>query len=174
MPACANALAAADLDAALVRPSRRTDDAAVAAFDDVVFAGAPDWDSALPAAVFDREPVEGFWSVFDAFEAARPPVVLPICTFLYRCGTRYPGLGSPRGIRAAADAVRLQDRFCHVAETGKKLNAPGTRRQEVPPDESLLQSAGAIDQADLTSVLANVQTHKARMAASISSSRKLR
>jgi hypothetical protein len=41
LPTCANALAAADFEAALVRPSRRTADAALAALGDVVFAGAP-------------------------------------------------------------------------------------------------------------------------------------
>ena len=43
--------------AALVRPSRSTVDAAVAAFAEVTFAGAT-WASALPALDFEFEPVD--------------------------------------------------------------------------------------------------------------------
>lgn len=55
--ACARAEPAADLDAALVRPSLRTAEAAVAAFADVTFDGAT-CASELPAALFDALPVD--------------------------------------------------------------------------------------------------------------------
>jgi hypothetical protein len=77
-PACANALAAADFEAALVRPSRSTEDAAVAAFEDVVFAGAPVWERALAAAVLEREPVDALLRVCEALVAAFVPVVFPL------------------------------------------------------------------------------------------------
>jgi hypothetical protein len=58
MPArWASADPAALLEAALVRPSRKTADAAVAAFADVALGGAT-CDNALPAADFDAFPVE--------------------------------------------------------------------------------------------------------------------
>ena len=55
----ASAEPAALLEAGLVRPSRRTADAAVAAFADVTLGGAT-CDNALPAADFDVLPVELF------------------------------------------------------------------------------------------------------------------
>ena len=64
------ALPAADFDALLVLPSRRTADAAFAAFGDVTRFGALVCDSALPAAVFDFTPVEEERSVFDELRAA--------------------------------------------------------------------------------------------------------
>jgi hypothetical protein len=78
LPACDSALAAADLEAALVRPSRITDEAAVAALDDVVLAGAAVCESALAAAVFDRAPVEPLCIVRDALDAALLPVTFPL------------------------------------------------------------------------------------------------
>jgi hypothetical protein len=62
------------LDAALVRPSRSTFDAAVAAFVDVTFGGLT-CASELPAALFDDFPVEVLDNTFDAFLAAFGPVV---------------------------------------------------------------------------------------------------
>jgi len=76
LPACESALPAADFEAALVRPSRITLEAALAAFDEVVFLGASVCESALPAAAFDLEPVEPLCSVFDALDAAFAPVVM--------------------------------------------------------------------------------------------------
>lgn len=74
----ARALAAADLDAADVRPSVRTLDAALAAAADVVLLGAPTWARALAAAVFELAPVADELSVFDALDAALAPVDLPV------------------------------------------------------------------------------------------------
>ncbi len=65
-----NALPAADFDALLVRPSRITAEAALAALGEVTRLGALVCDNALPAAVFDFEPVEGVRSVFDELRAA--------------------------------------------------------------------------------------------------------
>jgi hypothetical protein len=145
LPDCDNALAAADLDAALVRPSRRTDDAAVAAFDEVVFAGAPDWDNALPAAVFDREPVEMFWSVFEAFEAARPPVILPIsylsCIAVARGTLAWgPHVESERTRTRSVSKVN----FATWRKSGKRLNASDALRKVEPQGEPLLHDARAI------------------------------
>ena len=50
-------LAAADFDFALLRPSRSTLEAAVAALDDVCFLGVDVCESALPDAVFEVLPV---------------------------------------------------------------------------------------------------------------------
>jgi len=58
----------------LVLPSPNTFEAALAAFEDVTFAGALVWDSALPAAVFDFDPELELVKVFDALEAAFEPV----------------------------------------------------------------------------------------------------
>jgi hypothetical protein len=70
---CAKALPADDLDALLVRPSRRTFDAALAALSEVVFFGAFVCDSALPAADFDDLPVGVDFRVFEAdFDALFP------------------------------------------------------------------------------------------------------
>ena len=55
---CAKALPAADFEALLVRPSFNTDEAALAAFVEVVFLGALVWANALPAAVLDFAPVD--------------------------------------------------------------------------------------------------------------------
>lgn len=68
---CESALPAADLDVLLVRASRRTFDAALAAFFDVTLVGALRWDRALPPAVFDFAPVDFARSVFEAAVAAR-------------------------------------------------------------------------------------------------------
>jgi len=73
---CDNADAAADLDSLLVRPSRRTLDAAEAAFDEVsleVFL----CERALPAADLELLPVSLLESTEDAFFAALPPVDFP-------------------------------------------------------------------------------------------------
>lgn len=63
-------LPAADFDALLVLPSRKTFDAALAALFEVTLLGAFVWDKALPAAVLDLRPVDLLLSVFDAFLAA--------------------------------------------------------------------------------------------------------
>ncbi len=77
---CDNAEPAALLDAALVRPSCNTFEAAVAAFAEVTFEVC-DWDNALPAAVFEFLPVEALSRTFDALWAAFAPVVLPAMAF---------------------------------------------------------------------------------------------
>ena len=75
MPArCASADPAALLEAALVRPSRRTADAAVAAFADVALGGAT-WDKALPAADFDAFPAELLERTEEELFAALLPVI---------------------------------------------------------------------------------------------------
>lgn len=61
-------------DSGLVRPSRMTFEAADAAFADVTFGGAT-WESALPAAVLEALPVEGFVKTEEAFDAVFGPVV---------------------------------------------------------------------------------------------------
>lgn len=76
--AWASALAAADFDAALVRPSRRVDDALEAAADEVTFFGAEVCDNALPAALLALDDVDGFRSTEDALDAALLPVSLDI------------------------------------------------------------------------------------------------
>jgi hypothetical protein len=78
---CESALAAADFDAALVRPSLSTFDAALAALAEVVFFGAPAWESALPAAFFEVAPVDLLMSVFDAADADLLPVVFDFAIF---------------------------------------------------------------------------------------------
>jgi hypothetical protein len=95
-PACDSALAAADFEAALVRPSLITLDAALAAFGEVIFAGALVCESALPA-VRDFAPVDLLVSVFDAFDAALPPVVFPLAMAISQIGWIPPqseGVGS--------------------------------------------------------------------------------
>jgi hypothetical protein len=64
-----NALAAADFDALLDRPSRRTFDAAEAAFDEVVFLGAFVCERALAAADLDFLLVDLLRRTDDAFFA---------------------------------------------------------------------------------------------------------
>ena len=66
---CAKALAAADLEALLERPSDSVLEAADAAFLLVCFFGAEVCDNALPAADLDFVPVDLEASVFDAFLA---------------------------------------------------------------------------------------------------------
>jgi len=61
---------------ALVLPSRRTCDAALAAPADVVLGGALTCDSALPAAVLEFVPVEVLRKTVDALLPARTPVTL--------------------------------------------------------------------------------------------------
>ena len=70
---CASALAAADFESLLVRPSLRIFDAAEASDSDIVFFGALICDNALPAAVFVLVPDSGFFNAFDALDAAFPP-----------------------------------------------------------------------------------------------------
>ena len=72
---CDSALAAADFEALLVRPSVRTLDATLATFAEVALFGAWTWDNALAAAVLDLEPVLAELSVLEAAEAAFVPVV---------------------------------------------------------------------------------------------------
>lgn len=67
---------AADFEAALVRPSRSTWEAAVTARADVCSLGAAFWVNALPAAVFEAAPVDPLDRTFDADDAAFEPVVL--------------------------------------------------------------------------------------------------
>jgi len=71
-------LAAADFDFALVRPSRNTFEAAVAAFVDVCFLGAEVCDKALPDDDFVAFPVLPDFRFDDAFEAT--PLLV---TFLF-------------------------------------------------------------------------------------------
>jgi hypothetical protein len=68
------------LDALLVRPSRSTEDAALAAFSDVTFFGALACASALAAAVFDLVEVLGLRRVRDAFLATSVLVTLDLGT----------------------------------------------------------------------------------------------
>lgn len=75
--ACANALAAAVFDSALVRPSRKTFDAAVAAIADVVF-WLPVCASALAAAVLEFLPVSLLCSTLDATVATALLVFLDV------------------------------------------------------------------------------------------------
>jgi hypothetical protein len=79
---CAKAEPAADLDAGLVRPSRRTFEAAVAAFLLVVSLGDLDCVSALPAAVFEVLLVDFERSVFDAAFAALGFVCFDFAIFI--------------------------------------------------------------------------------------------
>lgn len=67
---CDKELPAADFDALLVRPSFKTDDAALAALGEVTFAGALVWESALPAAVFEVNPALPLRRVLEALLAA--------------------------------------------------------------------------------------------------------
>lgn len=75
----ANVEAAADFEAALVRPSCKTFDAAVAAFADVVFGVLAAWDKALAAAVLEATPVDLLCRTADAFCATVALVVFPLC-----------------------------------------------------------------------------------------------
>ena len=69
-------LAAAALEALLVRPSRRTCEAAFAAGADVALPGVR-WDRALAAAVLDLLPVSLLRRTEDAFEPTDFEVVSP-------------------------------------------------------------------------------------------------
>lgn len=73
---CDSALAAADLELSLVRPSRNVSDALLAAADEVSLPGAWRCDMALPAAEFELSPVASSRNVFDEFDAALEPVSL--------------------------------------------------------------------------------------------------
>lgn len=73
---CESALPAADFDAAEVRPSRNTCDAALAAARDVDSRGLWACVKALAAAVFDALPVLEEFNTFAAAVAALEPVVL--------------------------------------------------------------------------------------------------
>lgn len=75
---CERALPAADFDFLLVLPSRRTLEAALAAFLEVTFFGALVWDRVLPEAVFDLLPVFLFRRVFEALLAALGRVTLDL------------------------------------------------------------------------------------------------
>ena len=77
-----NALPAADLEALLVRLSRSVFEAAVAALDEVCFAGAFLCDSALPAADCDFDDTDLFFNVFEALEAAFFPVTFLLAMFI--------------------------------------------------------------------------------------------
>ncbi len=66
-----------------MRLSRRTDDAALAAFLEVTFFGALVCDNALPADALDLAPVLLFRSVFDAFFAALGLVTLDFAIELF-------------------------------------------------------------------------------------------
>lgn len=69
-------LPAADFDFLLVRPSRRTLDATLAALFEVTFFGALVWDRALPEAVLDLVQVFLLRRVFEALPAALGRVTL--------------------------------------------------------------------------------------------------
>jgi hypothetical protein len=71
-----SALAAADLELSLVRPSRSVSDALLAAADEVSLPGAWRCDMALPAAESELSPVASSRNVFDEFDAALEPVSL--------------------------------------------------------------------------------------------------
>ena len=73
--ACASAEPAADLDAALVRPSLNTAEAAPAALAEVTFCGAT-WASELPAALLDALPVEALVRTVDDLVATLELVTL--------------------------------------------------------------------------------------------------
>ena len=76
------ALAAAVFESLLVLPSRKTLDAAFAAFGDVTSNGALLWVSALAAADLEAFPVERFFKVLEAALAAFLPVPLIAIVFL--------------------------------------------------------------------------------------------
>ena len=85
----ARAEPAAVFDAALVRPSRRTADAEVAAFAEVTFGGET-CDRELPAAVFEALPVEPLVRTADDLLAARDPVtLLPMANSVSDAGHAY-------------------------------------------------------------------------------------
>lgn len=81
LPRCESALPAADFDAAEVRPSRSTFDAADAARADVRSLFVRLWVNVLPAAVRELRPVLLDASTFAAAFAAFGPVVLDIVVF---------------------------------------------------------------------------------------------
>jgi hypothetical protein len=74
---CANALPAAAFESLLVRPSRNTLDAAVAAEAEVTFFGALVCDNALAATVLDFDAVLVLVIVFDALVATFELVTFP-------------------------------------------------------------------------------------------------
>ena len=78
---CDRALPAADLDFSPVLPSRRTLDAALAAFFEVTLFGALVWDKALPAAVLDFDPVDLLRRDCDALLAAFGRVTFDFAIF---------------------------------------------------------------------------------------------
>jgi hypothetical protein len=75
-------LAAADFEAAPLRPSRSTFEAAVPADAEVNFPGRL-WASALPDAVFDACPVLGFRRTPEALVPTRLDVVSPFFTIIF-------------------------------------------------------------------------------------------
>jgi hypothetical protein len=79
---CESALPAADLDARLVLPSRRTFDAALAAVLEVDLPIVPNCDIALPAEVLEVGDVDLLRSVADAALAAFGPVVFLLAILL--------------------------------------------------------------------------------------------
>lgn len=80
---CESALPAADFDAAEVRPSRRTLDAALAAAREVDSRGLCACVKALAAAVFEALPVLDELSTFAAALAALGPVVLVVILLFF-------------------------------------------------------------------------------------------
>lgn len=89
-----SALAAADFDCLLVRPSRRTPEAAVAALLEVVFDGAFLCERALPAAALDVLEVALLFNVPEALRAAERPVTLVraiVCSWFLGDHFRQPG-----------------------------------------------------------------------------------
>lgn len=81
---CASAEPAADFDAALVLPSRRTAEAAVAAFAKVAFGGET-CDRELPAALFEALPVDALERTADALRAT-PELVTFVAIITSGCG----------------------------------------------------------------------------------------
>lgn len=95
---CDRALPAADFDVLLVRPSRRTWDAALAAFGDVTFVVFR-CDKALPAADLDALPVTPDFNVFEALEAALPDVFFPAIGLVLLSEGAFPRPEDPNNTR---------------------------------------------------------------------------
>lgn len=92
---CESALAAADLDAADVRPSRKTCDAAEAACAEVRSLFVRLWVKALPAAMRELRPALSEASTFAAARAAFGPVDFDIAIFPYRVERGGDGMPPP-------------------------------------------------------------------------------
>jgi hypothetical protein len=107
--AWASALAAADLDAALVRGLRSTADAFVAAGGDVTLAGARVCERALAAALFAVADADGLRRTAEEREAARLVVSLDTLTSL---AGDWCSSTSPSPASAGAHKICARDRGC--------------------------------------------------------------